>query len=134
MDDDQLIPCGGRRERLGSRNARAHGRVVVGDVNQVHVLFPAFRGGQVIAERDYYRQRVREQGILGRVKARDPQADLALIQLDKVPEGIDNLNVSGGEPTLRRDLHEIMDVLYAKAKTLEISSNGRAPRRSANRE
>src|SRR5438270_9043852 len=59
---------------------------VVGDVNQVHVLFPAFRGGQVIAERDYYRQRVREQGILGRVKARDPQADLALIQLDKVPE------------------------------------------------
>jgi len=30
----------------------------------------------------------------------------------------------GGEPTLRRDLSEIVDLLYPKARILEISSNG----------
>src|SRR5438874_11984902 len=53
-----------------------------------------------------------------------PSEEVTLETLTKVPEGIDNLNVSGGEPTLRKDLHEIMDVLYPKAKVLEISSNG----------
>jgi MoaA/NifB/PqqE/SkfB family radical SAM enzyme len=43
---------------------------------------------------------------------------------DKIPAGLDNLNITGGEPTLRRDLRELVDVLYPKARTLEISSNG----------
>lgn len=44
--------------------------------------------------------------------------------LSKLPGGFDNLNVSGGEPTLRRDLGELIDVLYPKARITEISSNG----------
>src|SRR5437868_15120705 len=40
---------------------------VVGDVDRVRVLFPAFRDRQVIAERDYYKQHVGDQGIPGRV-------------------------------------------------------------------
>jgi MoaA/NifB/PqqE/SkfB family radical SAM enzyme len=44
--------------------------------------------------------------------------------LAKLPDGFDNLNISGGEPTLRRDLAELVDVLYPKARITEISSNG----------
>ena len=39
------------------------------------------------------------------------------------------MNVSGGEPTLRADLHELIDVLYPKARIMEISSNGLRPER-----
>lgn len=53
-----------------------------------------------------------------------PTEEIGVRTLDKVPSGLDNLNITGGEPTLRRDLHEIVDVLYPKAQTLEISSNG----------
>src|SRR5579863_680429 len=57
----------------------------------------------------------------------DPREEVTLETLSKLPGGFDNLNVSGGEPTLRRDLHEIVDLLYPKARILEISSNGLHP-------
>jgi len=50
--------------------------------------------------------------------------EVSLNTLKKIPSGIDYLNLTGGEPTLRKDLMEIVDVLYPKAMTLEISSNG----------
>ncbi len=53
-----------------------------------------------------------------------PQEEITLETLEKIPEGVDYLNLSGGEPTLREDLHEIIDLLYPKAMKLEISSNG----------
>jgi len=53
-----------------------------------------------------------------------PQEEVSLETLEKIPQGIDYLNLTGGEPTLREDLHEIVDLLYPKAMTLEISSNG----------
>jgi S1-C subfamily serine protease len=67
---------------------------VVGDVNQVRVMFPAFRDGEVIAERDYYRQHLRDRGIPGRVVARDKQADMALIQIERVPDGAQALPIA----------------------------------------
>jgi len=53
-----------------------------------------------------------------------PENEISLEVLEKVPSGIDNLNITGGEPTLRRDLSEMVDILYPKARILEISSNG----------
>ena len=50
--------------------------------------------------------------------------EVTLETLAKLPGGFDNLNITGGEPTLRRDLAEIVALLYPKARTLEISSNG----------
>ena len=47
--------------------------------------------------------------------------------LSKLPEGFDNVNITGGEPTNRNDLKEICDVMFPKSKTLEISSNGLKP-------
>lgn len=53
-----------------------------------------------------------------------PQDEIDAGTLEKIPPGVGNLNITGGEPTLRRDLRDVVDVLYPKARTLEISSNG----------
>jgi len=57
----------------------------------------------------------------------DQKEEVSLETLAKLPGGFDNLNVSGGEPTLRRDLGELVELLYPKARILEISSNGLHP-------
>ena len=57
----------------------------------------------------------------------DQKEEVSLETLSKLPRGFDNLNVSGGEPTLRRDLGEIAELLHPKARVLEISSNGLHP-------
>ena len=59
----------------------------------------------------------------------DPREEVSLETLSKLPAGFDNLNVSGGEPTLRKDLGEIIDIVYPKARVTEISSNGLHPER-----
>ncbi|HWY14142.1 MAG TPA: radical SAM protein [Rhizomicrobium sp.] len=59
----------------------------------------------------------------------DPREEITVETLSKLPGGFDNLNVSGGEPTLRKDLHELIDVVYPKARITEISSNGLHPER-----
>lgn len=57
----------------------------------------------------------------------DPREEVSLETLAKLPGGFDNLNISGGEPTLRRDLAEMVELLYPKARILEVSSNGLHP-------
>jgi len=59
----------------------------------------------------------------------EPKEEVSLETLSKLPAGFDNLNVSGGEPTLRKDLGEIADLLHPKARVMEISSNGLHPER-----
>ena len=53
-----------------------------------------------------------------------PKDEVSIETLSKLPNGFDNLNVSGGEPTLRKDLAELIDEVYPKARITEISSNG----------
>jgi MoaA/NifB/PqqE/SkfB family radical SAM enzyme len=57
----------------------------------------------------------------------EPKLEVTPETLAKLPGGFDNLNLSGGEPTLRRDLSTLVDVLYPKARVMEISSNGLDP-------
>ncbi|MBN8767500.1 MAG: radical SAM protein [Thiobacillus sp.] len=59
----------------------------------------------------------------------EPKEEVSLETLSKLPGGFDNLNVSGGEPTLRKDLAELADLLHPKARIMEISSNGLHPER-----
>jgi MoaA/NifB/PqqE/SkfB family radical SAM enzyme len=58
-----------------------------------------------------------------------PADELSLDVLEKIPAGIDNLNITGGEPTLRSDLAEMVAILHPKAHKLEISTNGLYPGR-----
>ena len=80
---------------------------VVDDVDRVTVFFPAYRDGKLIAERSYYSQRARELGIRGRVVARDKQADLALIQIDRVPDGAQALTLAPEGVSPGQTVHSI---------------------------
>jgi MoaA/NifB/PqqE/SkfB family radical SAM enzyme len=53
-----------------------------------------------------------------------PHHEVDLPTLAKLPNGFDYLNITGGEPTLRADLAEVVELLRPKARTLEISTNG----------
>ena len=59
----------------------------------------------------------------------DPRDEISPETLSKLPGGFDNVNISGGEPTLRKDLAELVDVVYPKGRVIEISSNGLHPER-----
>ncbi len=53
-----------------------------------------------------------------------PSEEVTLDTLAKLPAGFDYLNLTGGEPTLRADLEQIVDLLHPKTRQLEISTNG----------
>ena len=56
-----------------------------------------------------------------------PEEEISLETLAKIPDHLGTINLTGGEPTLRKDLAEIVDLLYPKAQKFEISSNGLLP-------
>jgi len=56
-----------------------------------------------------------------------PSEEISLETLKKIPGGQHTINLTGGEPTLRADLMEIVDILHPKTTNLEISSNGLLP-------
>lgn len=58
-----------------------------------------------------------------------PDEEVSINTLAKLPDHFGTINLTGGEPTLRRDLIEIVDLLYPKAQNFEISSNGLLPER-----
>jgi hypothetical protein len=91
-----------RRRRLVLTNYH-----VVGDVNAVTVMFPAFRDGEVIPEREYYKEHIRTQGIRGRVVARDKQADMSLIQIERVPDGAQALPISPTGVSPGQSVHSV---------------------------
>jgi MoaA/NifB/PqqE/SkfB family radical SAM enzyme len=50
--------------------------------------------------------------------------EITLEHIDKLPGGFARINIGGGEPTLRRDIVEIVDILSEKTSHLEISTTG----------
>jgi MoaA/NifB/PqqE/SkfB family radical SAM enzyme len=49
--------------------------------------------------------------------------------LESLPSGQSKINITGGEPTLRKDLLDIVEILHPKTSRLEIISNGSLPNR-----
>ena len=69
---------------------------VVGDNKTVDIVFPVRAGGAFVADRGYYYEhmqdlRDRGQVVHGKVLKRNPAVDLALVQLDSLPDGVDEL-------------------------------------------
>ncbi len=89
---------GGGKQATGSGSLidRKHRLVltnfhVVGDNDRATVMFPLYQNGKLVAERDFYLERIRRDGIRGKVVARDRRCDLSLIQLEDLPAGVDTL-------------------------------------------
>jgi Fe-coproporphyrin III synthase len=59
----------------------------------------------------------------------EPREEITANTLARLPSHFDNVNISGGEPTLRNDLADLVDVMQPKARIMEISSNGLNPER-----
>jgi tetratricopeptide (TPR) repeat protein len=74
---------------------------VVGDDATVEVVFPVCRGGAVVADRAYYLEHLPElrragDAVRGRVLRRDRGTDLALVELESVPDGAGELRLADG--------------------------------------
>lgn len=50
--------------------------------------------------------------------------ECSLETISKLPNGIGQCNITGGEPMLREDIEDIVAILLTKAKLVEISTNG----------
>jgi Fe-coproporphyrin III synthase len=44
--------------------------------------------------------------------------------VEKLPDGLGRVNVTGGEPMIREDIEDIIGIVYRKAQLVEISTNG----------
>ena len=53
-----------------------------------------------------------------------PQDEISLEDIEKLPSGLRFINITGGEPFVRQDLDEIIEVLRNKTERIVISTNG----------
>jgi hypothetical protein len=105
---------GGGRKATGSGALIDRGRRlvltnyhVVGNVKDATVFFPAFDGKKVVPERRYYLERARSLGIPGEVVEVDKAADLALIRIDRVPAGAEELSIAADSPDPGQTVHSV---------------------------
>lgn len=64
---------------------------VVGEARAAVVFFPEMKNDKPIVDRQHYLKNVKKLGIRGRVLGVDRQRDLALVELDRLPEGAEAL-------------------------------------------
>jgi Flp pilus assembly protein TadD len=65
---------------------------VVGDRGSLQVFFPTYQDGRLVTRRDWYRDTA--VPVRGRVVRVDGKRDLALVELDAVPGGVDELRLA----------------------------------------
>ena len=53
----------------------------------------------------------------------NPSEEIDASYYEKLPAGL-RINITGGEPTLRKDIDQIFEILYPKSRLLELSTNG----------
>lgn len=52
------------------------------------------------------------------------EEEIKVEDMEKLPSGLGAINITGGEPLLRKDIEDIVAVLSKKTKRIEISTNG----------
>jgi S1-C subfamily serine protease len=81
---------------------------VVDETEEVQIIFPVFKPDDtVIADLEYYQRRVSEIAFRGKVVMRLKFKDLALIQIDRIPEGFQALELSDNRAQPGADLFAI---------------------------
>ena len=53
----------------------------------------------------------------------NPNEEIDASYYESLPAGL-RINITGGEPTLRKDIDRIFEILYPKSRLLELSTNG----------
>jgi len=53
-----------------------------------------------------------------------PEEEITVEHMEKLPNGLGAINITGGELFLRKDIEDIVGVLSRKTKRIEISTNG----------
>jgi serine protease Do len=71
---------------------------VVGDSRTAIIFFPELKDGRPIVERKHYADSIKTIGVRGRVIAVDRKRDLALVQLDKLPENATAIKMAEASP------------------------------------
>jgi S1-C subfamily serine protease/Tfp pilus assembly protein PilF len=76
---------------------------VVADHDSADIFFPVRRDGRLVTERSYYTEHVRElrrAGLVvsGKVQRKDTARDLALIELEALPDGVSELKLAAAAP------------------------------------
>jgi S1-C subfamily serine protease len=81
---------------------------VVGDNDRVLALFPAFPNGKLKVETSYYSQQVKNgSAIQGEVIAKNAQADLALVRLKSLPQGVHAIRLASEGVSPGQRVHSI---------------------------
>ncbi len=80
---------------------------VVQENPNAKVFFAVLRDGQPVSEKDYYRDRAKRLSIPGKVILYSKKADLALIQLDSIPDKIEAVPLATGSPEPGSATHAI---------------------------
>jgi S1-C subfamily serine protease len=73
----------------------------------VNVVFPVWKGGELVDDREYYWQNWQALAIPGRVIHRDPSRDLALIELRRLPRNAPALPLAVEMPALGETIHRV---------------------------
>jgi S1-C subfamily serine protease len=80
---------------------------VVEDNPRATIFFPEYETGKPIPEKQYYSDRAKRLGIPGKVIAVSKSTDLAIVQIDKVPEGIKAIPLALASPEPGETIHSI---------------------------
>jgi hypothetical protein len=80
---------------------------VVEDEPAARVFFPDSPNGELKAEKQYYIDRANRLAIRGRVVAKNATTDLAIIQIDKVPDGVKAIQLADTSPVPGQSVHSI---------------------------
>jgi S1-C subfamily serine protease len=78
---------------------------VVGDSRSVQIIFPAYRDGKLVAERSYYRDNAPR--VRGKVVVRDVRRDLAVIEVESLPDDARELTVAADAPEPSDRVHSV---------------------------
>jgi tetratricopeptide (TPR) repeat protein len=74
---------------------------------EVSVVFPAYQDGKLILERKYYLESYQQRAVKGRVLATNIERDLALIQLDSLPDDARALPLAASSPEPAENIHSV---------------------------
>jgi len=80
---------------------------VVGDARTAIIFFPEMKDGRPEVERKYYLDNVTKIGVRGRVLGVDRKRDLALVQVDRIPDHVKAIKFAAASATPGEDVESI---------------------------